>query len=147
MNIVYNFRHPINTIDMRDYGLCLNVSTHEYSVYKHPIDVRGKYAANLEDRTIRFVYTRIDLNSQKRKFLLFFPPDWLHSHDVQGVYNRHYRHACLWAVSVYRRMNIVYICTMYQRKVGVDMLNAVKSVLADVLNVSSSSEQSLCCEL
>ena len=33
---------------------------------------------------------------------------------------------------------------MYQRKVmlcGVDMLNAVKSVLADVSSVSSSSEQ------
>ena len=32
---------------------------------------------------------------------------------------------------------------MYQRKVDVDMLNAVKSVLTDVLNVSPSSEQSL----
>ena len=31
--------------------------------------------------------------------------------------------------------------TMYQRKVDVDMLNAVKSVLADVLSVSPSSEQ------
>ena len=31
--------------------------------------------------------------------------------------------------------------TMYQRKVVVDMLNAVKSVLADVSNVSPSSEQ------
>ena len=31
--------------------------------------------------------------------------------------------------------------TMYQRKVDVDMLNAVKSVLADVSSVSSSSEQ------
>ena len=30
--------------------------------------------------------------------------------------------------------------TMYQRKVDVDMLNAVKSVLADVLSVSPSSE-------
>ena len=30
---------------------------------------------------------------------------------------------------------------MYQRKVGVDMLNAVKSVLADVSSVSPSSEQ------
>ena len=30
---------------------------------------------------------------------------------------------------------------MYQRKVGVDILNAVKSVLADVSNVSPSSEQ------
>ena len=30
---------------------------------------------------------------------------------------------------------------MYQRKVDEDMLNAVKSVLADVLNVSPSSEQ------
>ena len=30
---------------------------------------------------------------------------------------------------------------MYQRKVDVDMLNAVKSVLADVPNVSPSSEQ------
>ena len=30
---------------------------------------------------------------------------------------------------------------LYQRKVDVDMLNAVKSVLADVSNVSPSSEQ------
>ena len=49
-----------------------------------PLQVRGN-AANLEDRTIRFFYTRIDLNAQKRKFILFCPPDWLHSHDVQGV--------------------------------------------------------------
>ena len=32
--------------------------------------------------------------------------------------------------------------TMYQRKVDVDMLNAVKSVLAGVSSVSSSSKQS-----
>ena len=32
---------------------------------------------------------------------------------------------------------------MYQRKIDVDMLNAVKSVLADVSSVSPSSEQSL----
>ena len=31
--------------------------------------------------------------------------------------------------------------TMYQLKVDVDMLNAVKSMLADVLSVSPSSEQ------
>ena len=31
--------------------------------------------------------------------------------------------------------------TMYQRKVDVDMLHAVKSVLADVLSVSPPSEQ------
>ena len=31
--------------------------------------------------------------------------------------------------------------TMYQRKVDVDMLNAIKSVLADVSSVSPSSEQ------
>ena len=31
--------------------------------------------------------------------------------------------------------------TMYQRKVDVDMLNAVKSVLADVSSVSPLSEQ------
>ena len=31
--------------------------------------------------------------------------------------------------------------TMYQRKANVDMLNAVKSVLADVSSVSPSSEQ------
>ena len=31
--------------------------------------------------------------------------------------------------------------TMYQRKVDVDMLNAVKSMLADVSNVSPSSER------
>ena len=30
---------------------------------------------------------------------------------------------------------------MYQRKVDVNMLNAVKSVLADILSVSPSSEQ------
>ena len=30
---------------------------------------------------------------------------------------------------------------MYQRKVDVDMLNAVKSVLADVSSISPSSEQ------
>ena len=43
-------------------------------------------------------------------------------------------------------MYTVHVCsvkrTMYQRKVDVDMLNAVKSVLADVSNVSPSSEQS-----
>ena len=33
-----------------------------------------------------FFYMRIDLNSHKRKFLLFCPLDWLHSHDVQGGY-------------------------------------------------------------
>ena len=33
---------------------------------------------------------------------------------------------------------------MYQCKVDVDMLNAVKSVLADVSSVSPSSEQILC---
>ena len=56
--------------------------------------VRGN-AANLENRTIRLFYMRIDLNSQERKFLLFCPPDWLYSYDVQGVYlfveyNLHY---------------------------------------------------------
>ena len=30
---------------------------------------------------------------------------------------------------------------MYQRKVDVEMLNAVKTVLADVSNISPSSEQ------
>ena len=33
---------------------------------------------------------------------------------------------------------------MYQRKVDVDMLNTVNSVLADISSVSPSSEQSLC---
>ena len=33
--------------------------------------------------------------------------------------------------------------TMYQRKVDVDMLNAVKSVLADILSISPLSEQAL----
>ena len=33
-------------------------------------------------------------------------------------------------------------CTMYQCKIDVDMLNAIKSVLADVSSVSPSSEQS-----
>ena len=32
--------------------------------------------------------------------------------------------------------------TLYQRKVDVDMLNAVKSMLADVSTVNPSSEQS-----
>ena len=32
-------------------------------------------------------------------------------------------------------------CTMYQRKVDVDTLNTVKSMLADVSSVSPSSEQ------
>ena len=32
----------------------------------------------------------IDLNSQKRKFILFRPPDWRHSHDVQGVSLHYY---------------------------------------------------------
>ena len=51
-----------------------------------PLHVRGN-AANLGDRTIRFIYMRIDLKSQKRKlFIWFCPPDWLHSHDVQRVY-------------------------------------------------------------
>ena len=59
-----------------------------YAIYAilDPLHVCGN-AANLEDRTIRFFYMRIDLNSQKRKFILFCPPDWLHSHDVQGVYS------------------------------------------------------------
>ena len=31
-------------------------------------------------------FTRlIDLNSQKSKFLLFCPPDWLHFHEMQGI--------------------------------------------------------------
>ena len=34
--------------------------------------------------------------------------------------------------------------TVYQRRVDVDMLNAVKGVLADVSSVSPSSEQRLC---
>ena len=33
--------------------------------------------------------------------------------------------------------------TMYQRKVDVDMLNAIKSVLADVSSVSASSGHSI----
>ena len=33
---------------------------------------------------------------------------------------------------------------MYQRKADVDMLNAAKSVLADVSSVSPSSKQKLC---
>ena len=38
-------------------------------------------------------------------------------------------------------MTKLVIRSMYQRKVDVDMLNAVKSMLADVSSVSSSSEQ------
>ena len=33
------------------------------------------------------------------------------------------------------------MCTLYQLKEDVDMLNAVKSVLADISSVSPSSEQ------
>ena len=47
-----------------------------------PLHVRGRQS------NIYFFYMRIDLNSQKRTFLLFCPPDWLHSHDVQGVYRK-----------------------------------------------------------
>ena len=36
---------------------------------------------------------------------------------------------------------------MYQRKVDVGMLNAVKSVLADVSSVSPASEQTLCSDV
>ena len=36
----------------------------------------------------------------------------------------------------------LFKCTMYQRKVDVDMLNAVKSVWADISSISPSSEQS-----
>ena len=51
-------------------------------------------------------------------------------------------------------VRVVLVCvgigvkrTMYQRQVDVDMLNAVKSVLADVSSVSPSSEQrALCCD-
>ena len=51
-----------------------------------PLHIYGN-AANLEDRT-RFFCMGIDLNSQKRTFqFLFCRPDWLHSHDVQGVYS------------------------------------------------------------
>ena len=34
------------------------------------------------------IFWHENLNSQKRKFRLSCPPDWLHSHDVQGVYSR-----------------------------------------------------------
>ena len=40
-----------------------------------------------------------------------------------------------------RRRGVAVKRTMYQRKVDVDMLNATKSVLADVSSVSPSSEQ------
>ena len=40
---------------------------------------------------------------------------------------------------VYARL--VFLCGMYQRRVDLDMLNAVKIKLAYVLNVSPSSEQ------
>ena len=40
-------------------------------------------------------------------------------------------------------VSVVVKHTMYQRKVDVDMLNTVKSVLAEVLSVSPSSEPSL----
>ena len=38
-------------------------------------------------------------------------------------------------------VSIAVKCRMYQHKVDVDMLNAVKSVLADILSISPSSEQ------
>ena len=38
-------------------------------------------------------------------------------------------------------VGVVVKRTVYQRKVDVDMLDAVKSVLADVSSVSPSSEQ------
>ena len=38
-------------------------------------------------------------------------------------------------------IGVVVKLTMYQRKVDVDMLNAIKSLLADVSSVSPSSEQ------
>ena len=72
-----------------------------------PLHVRGN-AANLEDRTIRFFYMRIDLNSQKRKFLLFCSPDWLHSHrrprglffirsaHMIYIYHIHISHTCMY---------------------------------------------------
>ena len=44
------------------------------------------------------------------------------------------------------RLGVAVKRTMYQLKVDVDMLNAVKSVLADVSNVSPSSEQRLTLE-
>ena len=40
-----------------------------------------------------------------------------------------------------RFMRFIRGCTIYQLNVDVDMLNAVKRVLADVSNVSPSSEQ------
>ena len=39
------------------------------------------------------------------------------------------------------KSRMVVKCTMYQCKVDVDMLNAVKSMLANVSSVSPSSEQ------
>ena len=39
-------------------------------------------------------------------------------------------------------VGVVVKRTMYQRKVDEDMLNTVKSVLADISSVSPSSEQS-----
>ena len=59
-----------------------------------------------------------------------------------------------WNTSPCENYNVVLVCigmtvkrTMYQRKVNVDMPNAVKSVLADVLSVSPSSEQRTLCQL
>ena len=51
--------------------------------------------------------------------------------------------AQLWVVQVYiLNVSVQHnTYTMYKRKVDVDMLNAVKSVLADVSSVSPSSEQ------
>ena len=40
-------------------------------------------------------------------------------------------------------VGMVVKCTIYQCKVDVDMLNAVKSMLADVSSVRPSSEQRL----
>ena len=51
-------------------------------------------------------------------------------------------HTVLFCILCFFSTNIDLLRTMYQRKVDVDMLNAVKSVLADVSSVSPSSEQS-----
>ena len=48
-----------------------------------------------------------------------------------------------WRATVQSNMADRIERTMYQRKIDVNMLNAVKSVLADVSSVSPSSEQRL----
>ena len=54
-------------------------------------------------------------------------------------FNLHFDCCCLNLETL--QVNSSKDCTMYQRKVDVDMLNAVKNVLADVVSISPSSKE------